>query len=174
MARKALWGLSVVALVLIASGCPVAPEPTFYPRILIETYKPRVGAPVPLTRLYLYDSGGTLLDFNDRSALGADDTTRLDYTGGLNSGTYYIKVTGDGSAPHYYAVRALSLSLGETPPAYDYPGGENLTEDDTDGDDTDTGNVPDNPVDISLGNTNWLNRAINPPSDIDWLRLVLP
>lgn len=177
MTGKVLGALSLFMMVLLLTGCPdpTAPSAPDYPRILIDTYSPLDGGTPPDTTLRLYDASGTLLASDDGSS-SADGDAHIDYTTGLDVGTYYIKITGDSGGAVYYAIRALSLSLGETPPAYNYPGALS-SEDETDGDDADTDNVPDAPKDISLGNANRLNRAINPVvpvADIDWLRLELP
>ena len=97
----------------------------------------------------------------------------------LSSGTYYIKVYNvNQNKTDAYVVRALSLSKGASLPAEDLPPWMNEP-DSYEPDDNAPGNIPTNPVDITLGNLNWVNRFIgilSPLSfiDDDWLKLVLP
>ena len=107
---------------------------------------------------------------------------RIDYQGGLTSGTYYIRVRGASEAlAEYYAIRVLSLKVGEPLPSYSRPGVHSPDADPYEPDDTPiSGGVPDSPVNIGLGNSNQLSRYYEDASgapgdgDVDWFKLVLP
>jgi hypothetical protein len=177
MVKKLFVGVGVICFLLMLSSCPS--EPRVYPRILIETFPFDSAAASTDTILTLYDSGGTELDSNTDNPdvpPAHQPSARIDYQSGLDSGIYYIKVTGaavGGTGP--YLIRALSLVIGESVPAYDYPGLGNESDDSAfEPDDTATGNIPDSPVDIGLGNANQKNRNMNSVTDVDWLRLELP
>ncbi len=181
MHRMSLY-LFIFVLVsfLVLSCSPEVTGPVIYERIVIDSYPPS-GAGDPETDLILYDETGTELGSGDHTTVGG----RIDtYAEGLSlsSGTYYIKVYNKNTtltSIGYYAVRVLSLTVVDSVPDPDiatdlvHP---DLYEDD----DNAPGNIPTDPVDISLGNSNWVSRYLgeydpdNDPDDDDWLRLVLP
>lgn len=184
MPRKIGFAAVLLVAMVFISSCP---EPTTsgtttYDRIVIETYPLSSGESPTDTTLSLYDSSGTELAFNENIGAG-NVASRIDYTLGLESGTYYIKIYSANDNPGPYVIRTLRLTLGESLPAYNYPGSGNWEiEPWPDGDDNSTGNIPDAPKPISLGSSNYLNRNLNknttfPPAfigDIDWCELVLP
>jgi hypothetical protein len=173
-----------VAAILLAGVisifyCPTAQGPA-YERIVIETYKYKSDTANVDTYLRLYDAAGTLLAEND-NITASDLFSRIDYTAGLEPGTYYIEINSETTPfPSLgpYVVRVLSLKLGEALPAYDYPG-VIASEPWPDGDDS--APLPSTPKDISLGTDKWLNRYlttlpdhVGEPYDVDWCVLVLP
>jgi hypothetical protein len=193
------------AVLLIASafallGCSdPGNTPITYERIVIDTYSPN-GSYTADTYIDLFDENG---DPDADDPWSSDDTgealasadsgnpdwpmmARIDYTGDLKPGDiYYIRVRGaTETVDDPYAIRVLSLNVGDSLPGYvfltpvvppdDPDSGEN------DDDPVSTGGVPTNPVPIQLGNANSLSRSIDNPSglpgdgDIDWFKLVLP
>ena len=183
---KFLFILLMLALVI---SCPNTNSPVTYERIIIETFYPGGGGIVN-TVLTLFDENGDpdaddpwVVSDAPPDSLAEDDDSQpdgshvlyshIDYTGGLISGTYYIRVrhfssTGTG----YYAIRILSLALGDdvpvlpvlTPNASDSPY-------EPDDNPVLTGGVPTNPVSISIGDQ--FSRYLT-AGDIDWFKLVLP
>jgi len=165
---------------LLISCSQDATGPTVYERIVIDSYPPP-GAGDPETDLVLYNKDGDPLATAVHSLTeGARIDTHAEVVS-LSSGTsYYIKVHNtDRDWFGYYAVRVLSLAVGETPPVVDVA--TNLEHPDpAEDDDNAPGNIPTDPVDISLGNSNWVSRYLgeyDPAPDYiddDWLKLVLP
>jgi hypothetical protein len=175
MTKKIIVGFGMLCLAFVFYSCPSGPN--FYPRIVIDTF-PYKDWPLPTdTTLRLYDSGGNLVAFDDDNLdvpFDYQPSARIDYAGGLNPGIYYIRVNSDASNPGEYVVRVLDLEIGEDPnTSYVFPG---TPSDDSsfEPDDSSTGNIPDSPIDIGLGNVNQRNRMLNLGTDVDWLRLVLP
>ena len=188
--------LAILIFSVFLFACPSS-EKT-YERIVIDTYSPDDNVTAN-TYIDLFDAGGdpdaddpwTGDDTGDAIAFDDDGNTsdyagmsRIDYTAGLSSGTYYIRVRGlIETVDDYYAIRVLSLNLVDALPPYDFPGvwaaKPDLNEDD---DSPQSGGVPVSPVTIQLGNTNWVNRSIDDPTpsffdgngDVDWFKLVLP
>jgi hypothetical protein len=176
--KKIIAGIGVLCLLIVFSSCPTGPR--LYPRIVIDTFPPVDGMAVTDTTLRLYDSGGTLVaqdDNNPAVPFAYQPSARIDYASGLSPGTYYIRVNSDSNNWGEYVIRVLELEVGESLPAYVFPG---ITVNDgyPDGDDSATGNIPDSPNDIDLGNANQLNKDLDSVSgagtDVDWLRVVLP
>jgi hypothetical protein len=177
MQRKILAGLLFLLVAVFFSSCPTADGPA-YTRIVIETYNPDgIGKANTDTTLRFYDTSGNQLDLNDNVGdIGSNPFypyARIDHTAGLEPGTYYIRINSDAANPGPYMLRVLSLNVGEALPAYAFPG-PTAGEAPPDGDDTAVGNVPVAPVDISLGSASGLNRWIDPGTDVDWCKLVLP
>jgi hypothetical protein len=187
----------LLVLTLAIVGCPdPGTTPTVYERIVIDTYSPNNSLTAD-TYIDLFDASGDP-DADDPwsgddtgDAIAYDDNgnpdwpgtyARIDYTGGLASGTYYIRVRGAAdTVDDYYTIRVLSLKISDSLPLYDFPGSVGLKYDDYEPDDSPkSGGIPTNPVPIAIGNTNWINRALDydtgPPAegDIDWFELVLP
>jgi hypothetical protein len=164
--------LAVAAILILLSSC--GESTTLYQRIVIDTYPYSAIAAVTDTTLGFYDESGNGLDTDDNSG-DYPPSARIDYTGGLEPGIYYIKIYSASFNPGPYVIRVLSLDIGESLPAPVFPGVANF--EGADGDDADIGNVPVSPNDISLGNSNWLNKDIDVGGigdDVDWLKLVLP
>jgi hypothetical protein len=168
--RKVFW-IFILILPVAFSACKSDPGPDL---VVIDTFTaPAYNASD--TYLLLNDSGGSLIDEDDN---GNPDQTnhqgcsRIVITGGLPSGTYYIRVnnpTGTGNAN--YGIRVLDYDPGVSfpviTPANDNDGGV---------DDNDVGGVPTAPVSINLGQV--ISSSIYPltplPGDVDWYKLVLP
>jgi hypothetical protein len=190
----ATWKLSALALgTLFVLSCPQPPDPptpTTYERIVIETYPYQIGS-ITDTYVDLFGSSGDpdaddpwtgddtadAIAYADNGSPNPDHTyfSYIDYTGDLTSGTYYIRVrwSGTGSTGPY-VIRALSLSVGDSLPAYEYPGAPSSDPDDFEPDDSPiSGGVPSNPAPLELGAANYLNRWID-AGDVDWFELVLP
>jgi hypothetical protein len=194
----ATWKLSALALgTLFVLSCPQPPDPptpTTYERIVIETFPSMLGNTTD-TCVELFGSGGDP-DADDpwagndtADAIAYDDNSSthtwysyIDYQEGLTSGTYYIRVRGktiDTTGP--YAIRALSLALEESLPAYDYPN-VLAVPDPYEDDDSPvySEGVPTNPLLLELGASKrlnrWLDYTAGPPEegDVDWFELVLP
>ena len=153
-----------------------------YPRIVIETYPYKSGAAATFINLALYDSKGAQVALSSTVPVSDPNypSGRIDYTGGLSPGTYYVKITDNGTSGGPYVIRAVSLALTDALPAYVYPGGI-ATEPWPDGDDASTGNIPAAPKVISLGASNYLNRLLDmsadqsfTPGDVDWVKITLP
>jgi len=182
--------LATLPLLLFLSCTVDGPVPvTTYERILIDTYEPQGGLPIAFvtdTYLSLYDASGNLLDEDDNGNTDTTtspdtdqaDSSRIDYTTGLNSGTYYIKVSIGGSAQTIgtYALRVLSLSLVEAIPIPVYP----VTVDVSSEADYELLDAPEaapplsvTPVSIAL-ETNNFGRILDSTSDLDWLMFTLP
>jgi hypothetical protein len=172
MMKKIIAGFGIVCVFFVLSSC----GPKTYPRIVIDTFPPvEFSAPTDTT-LQLFDRGGNLIaqdDDNPAVPFDYQSSARIDYTGGLMSDTYYIRVYSAATNPGPYVIRVLELGVGDSLPGYVFPGGT-VSEGNPDGDDSETGNIPDSPNDIDLGNANQLNKDLDPGTDVDWLRLVLP
>ena len=173
--RKTLLYLFIFVLAsfLVLSCSPEATGPVVYDRIVIDSYKSASYVGDPANDLFLYDETGLELARDDDNGAGSIDTYALGLS--LSPGTYYIKV--DDTFSSYtgpYAIRVLPLAIGESLPTAEDP--DAIVADAYEPDDTAPGNVPTNPADISLGNSNWLNRYLDSASgDVsDWLKLVLP
>jgi hypothetical protein len=174
--NRTLSFLFLFALIsfLLLSCSRDASGPTGYERIVIDSYKSASYVGDPEIDLFLYDDSGNELAKDDYNGAGSIDT----HTEGLvlDPGVYYIKV--DDTYAAYtgpYALRVLSLAVGDSLPAAEDP---NSIPDDSgnESDDSAPGNIPDNPVDIPLGNSNWVNRYLDSATgDVaDWFKLVLP
>jgi len=165
----------VLASFLVLSCSPEATGPVVYDRIVIDSYKTDISGD-PETDLILFDETGTELGKDESPGPGRIDTEALGLS--LSSGTYYIKVYNvNQNKTDAYVVRALSLSNGASLPPPELPLAMNEP-DPYEDDDSAPGNIPTNPADISLGNSNWINRYLGyippDPNDVDWLKLVLP
>ncbi|MBA7567832.1 hypothetical protein ES708_09550 [subsurface metagenome] len=167
-------------------------EPTTYERIVIDTFYPD-GASFVDTYIDLFDNNGDPdVDYpwtdDVGESIASDDNgntdqtfmSRIDYTGGLQSGTYYIRVRANVEATTGpYAIRVLSLLIGESLPAYALPGSLAPEPDaDEDDDDQDSNWIMIKSILIQVGNANRLNRSIdydlgNSKGDVDWFKLVL-
>jgi hypothetical protein len=174
MHMKALLWLVMALAALALLSCPLGTSgPTTYERIVIDTYNVLYGAPD--TDLILYNESGTELvrDEPVGTEPGRLDTEELAIT--LESGTYYIRVYDkDDTYVGPYAIRALSLSMGEELPGALDPGSANNPDSYEPDDNEDPANVPTDPVDLPLGNDNYRNRYLDPGTESDWLVLVLP
>jgi hypothetical protein len=199
MGRKPV--LALISFVLALSGCPNPAEtplddtgvtPTVYERIIIDTYSPNRDFTAQ-TYIDLFDANG---DPDDDDPWTGDDTkeaiasadngsnpdypgtySRIDYTGGLSSGTYYIRVRGaTRTVEDFYAIRVLSLQIGEPIPDYIYPGANFALPDALEEDDKPVlGGVPLAPPAIALNDTGGLSRYLDgAKDDVDWFKLVLP
>jgi hypothetical protein len=166
-----------------------------YERIVIETYDP-VAPNTTFTAPFISlfgPNGDTTADTSpnewngDNSPYTVDGSVAIaesgtfgtwvsiDYQGGLAPGVYYVRVRG---AQSYqiggYAIRFLSLNVGDLLPAYTYFGTVNAADSPYETDDTlqsGTG-IPANPVLVSPGSV--LNRNLQATSDMDWFKLTLP
>ena len=187
---KFIYIVFLLAMILSCStGSDGDGGPIVYERIVIDTYGWLAGAD-SFTYLDLFDASGDT-DADDpwsgddtADAIASDDNgnpnpthtncARIDYTGGLSSGTYYIRVRLEASgSAEPYVIRVLSLSVGEAVPAYIYPGSSNASDTPYEPDDNpQSGGVPTNSNPIQLGNSNYLNRYLA-TSDVDWIELVL-
>lgn len=146
-----------------------------YERIVIDTYKAWLGG-APDTDLILYDETGKELGRDEPIGGGPGRIDTDDPSiSPLSSGIYYIRVYDkDSGYVGPYAVRALSLAAEEALPDPVVPGSFNTSDFPYESDDAVTGNVPTNPVEIPLGNDNYLNRYLYPGTESDWLILELP
>jgi hypothetical protein len=162
--------------------------PVTYDRIIIETFSPGGGGIVD-TVLTLFDENGdpdaddpwATSDAPPDSIAEDDDSqpdldhqtySHIDYTGGLTSGTYYIRVRHDSSTGiGNYCIRILSLAEGDPIPALPLltpnPSDSSYESDD---DPVTSGGIPTNPVSISIGDQfiRYLTAG-----DIDWFVLQL-
>jgi hypothetical protein len=176
MIKKLILSFGGLILLIMFTSCPSGPN--FYARVLIETFPFDSTASSMDTILTLYDSSGTQIAYDDDNPDVPFDhsfSARIDYENGLDPGIYYIKVTADGlPGVGPYVIRALSLAIGESVPAYSYPGVPGDDSGIEPIDDTDSGNIPDNPINMGLGNANQKNRYMDSETDVDWLRLDLP
>ena len=187
---------AALTLALLASlallSCSSPSAPTTYERIVIETFSPD-GSVTADTYIDLFDSNGdpdaddpwTGNDTADAIAYDDDGNdslftgmSRVDYSGGLASGTYYIRVRGrtiSYGIDDFYAIRVLSLQLGDSIPAYPTlafaakPDSEEVDDNPT------SGGIPGNPV--SIDTSTPLSRTLysnGTDPEIDWFELVLP
>jgi hypothetical protein len=184
-----LWFLPFLAL----SACRV--QPTVYPMIIIDTYNATGGPSSVPTYISLFGAtGDPTLDttpnlWNDDADPYTVDApplsiaenrggnpnnptfSRIDYTGGLPAGTYYLRVraaVSSGNGP--YAIRVLVV------PDEDYTswlfGSANNPDTPYESDDLpQSGGVPSDPVPIAIGER--LNRYLT-AGDVDWFVLTLP
>jgi hypothetical protein len=168
------------------AGPSLGAPPTTYNEVIIETYQVIAGNPASNvdTVVTLFGAGGDtttdLPDLWNATETGAIDENggrsvygKIDYTGGLTSGTYYIRVrsplsTHSGS----YAIRVLTA-----PAALDATwqfGATNDLDSPYEPDNTPLqGGVPTNPATLALGMGGQLNRWLD-AGDVDWFKLVLP
>lgn len=173
-----------------------ASVPIIYPRVVIETYDPNGSAfTSPFISLF-GPSGDTTTDpigagpnewNNDGPpftvdtgvAIAESGTTgtwaSIDYQGGLAPGVYYVRVRGAQSyQTGAYAIRFLSLNVGDSLPAYTTFATQNTADSPYESDDAlvaGTG-VPANPAAAAPGSV--LNRSLQVSSDMDWFKLTLP
>jgi hypothetical protein len=185
-----MLALGAAGLVAVSCSSPSAPLTT-YERIVVETY-PAILGNTTETYIDLFGSAGdpdaddpwTGDDTGDALAYASGGApidhasySLIDYTGGLTSGTYYVRVRGKTEGvTGPYVLRVLSLSLGEPVPAYVYPGVfANPDPYETD-DNPPSGGKPTDPVPIDLGSDNGINRWLDydTEGDVDWFQLVLP
>ena len=199
-AENGKW-LAILPLLflLFFLSCSVDGPPASYERILIDTYEPNGGFPLggfPAdTYLSLYDSSGSLLDEDDNSntdkttdpetgetLTDQTDSSRIDYTDGLSSGTYYIKVTIGSSSQTTgnFALRVLALTLSDSIPIPVYPVSVDFSKEaDYELLDAPEEVPPFTPLSertvssIALG-TDDFGRILDSAGDVDWLVFVLP
>jgi hypothetical protein len=171
----------IPALLLAFAGCQQASPPDL---IVIDTFP--AGYNQNDTYLTLTDASGTVLAQDDNGF--PDQTTyvgfsRIIVSGGLASGTYYIKVHKPTVAGNpNYAIRVLEYDPGSS-----FPVVAPADEDETSwpppprDDPVDVNGVPTNPWTIAIGDV--ISRSIydedsDPPNaelyDVDWFKLVIP
>jgi hypothetical protein len=169
--EKILLPLLMLSLLIVLSACggetSPSPGPITYDRIVIESYHPE-GALEPSwdTFLELYTEDGSLLADDDNGDLFA----KIDYTLGLISGFYYIRVNSDTGQTGPYAVRAVVDDAEAYAPDF------SVSSDDYEGDDPSSDVFPldNSPVGITLGSANRVGRSLDAADDVDWLKLSLP
>jgi hypothetical protein len=167
-----------------ATGMVVLSDPVqVNTRIVIDTFP--AGYNQNDTYLTLIDAGGTVLAQDD-NGFPEQGTyvgfSRIDVSGGLAGGTYYIKVHKPTELGNpNYGIRVLDYDPGE-----DFPVVVATDEDETSwpppprDDPVDVNGVPTNPWPIALGDANAQSRAIfaapapEELNDIDWFELVIP
>jgi hypothetical protein len=196
MRKRAFKGFAFLTLLVIILGsCSISSSaplgaPTHYAKIIIDTYLPNSGMSFsPKMTMALYGSTGTsaaAIDTNTggniNSPYGLGNYARIDYTGGLDSGTYYVRVSSNAVPTAFYgayAIRVLtSLPVPEYSAADEFatvnPGSGISNPDSYEPDGAITGGgVPTNPVAITIGDR--LNRSmIKDAADDDWFVLTLP
>jgi len=191
----------VLLAVLALASCspePNPPAPIVCERLVVATFSPD-GSFTADTYIDLFDSSGDP-DADDpwagddtAEAIAWDDDSgytpsmsKIDYTGGLTAGTYYIRVRGKTAAygiDEWYGFRVRSLNVGDPLPAYpDFgtpatwlPLSAKPDADEVDDNPT-SGGVPANPVAIDLGEVNAVSRSLyvdGTDPDIDWFVIVL-
>ncbi len=167
-----------------------------YDRIVVETYDP-ISTPTNFTTPFISlfgPLGDTTADIspnewnNDASPYTVDGGVAIaetngsagtwvsiDYQGGLAPGVCYVRVRG---AQSYqlgpYAIRFLTLPVGQALPAYTHFAGNNTADSPYESDNAlqpGTG-IPANPVQASPGTS--VNRNLQASFDMDWFRLTLP
>ena len=193
---KALALLLIIPLVLVLAACPSPTggdtTPTVYERLVIDTYSPN-GSNTANTFIDLFGEAGDTdtqepwdqTGGSPAAIASADDgnpdypfMARIDHTGGLPSGTYYIRVRGNTAlVDDFYAIRVLAPALGADLPDYQFPGLDSKPDFYEPDDEPRSGGVPSDPVSILLGNDNALSRSLDydlVQGDIDWFILELP
>lgn len=161
------------ALPFLVLGCRRDPGVQVYDQIVIDTWCDPFAAND--TYLTLIDAGGNVLAENDddNPAQGTYNVgcSRIDYTLGLTSGTYYVKVhkPTDTGNPNY-GFRVVDYDPG-TSFAPITPADEDETGVYFDDSENASG-VPTAPVDLALGQVE--SRSIFPADDKDWYKIVLP
>lgn len=186
MLKKSVLLTFLALIPLLFPACSSDPgEPILYERIVIGVHKAGgVGAPTDIDIALYLDDGSTELARDDTSVdPGLIDTETEGL--GLQSGTYRLEVYHEKplleQEPQAYAVRAISLALGEAIPVID---NVDLTN-----------NVPTtiptinfvdpDPYEIAFEtysstiavlelDTNWVQRYLTDDGDIDWIKIVLP
>jgi hypothetical protein len=176
-----------------------AAVPVIYGEIVIQTYQATSSAASNVdTVVSLFGSSGdTTVDLpnlwnNDLSPFSTETSAiaenggrlvygKIDYTGGLLPGTYYVRVRSPLSThTGAYAIRVLTA-----PAAVDSTwqfGTTNPSDAPYEVDDNPLqGGVPTNPATLTIGLGGQLNRwlaagniASGTPGDVDWFKLVLP
>jgi len=187
-----------ILLLFIVGFAFIACHPAaVYERIVIDTYSPN-GSLNADTYMDLFDENGDpdaddpwigddtgdAIAFNDDGNPDWNNMARIDYTGGLLPGIYYIRVRGAvETVDDFYAIRVFSLNIGDSVPAYVFPGTDFLKPDILEPDDTpQSGGVPVSPVPIQLDDASGISRSLDDPTpavadgngDVDWFELVLP
>jgi hypothetical protein len=179
--------------VLLLSAC--CPAPTIYPRMIIDTYR-TTGPSTVNTFISLFNSAGDptsdsspnlwnnddppytvdapplSIAEDDNGNLFYDGYARIDYTGGLTAGTYYIRVrAGLSNQFGPYSIRILTLPDDiYTSWLFTVSGDDALYEPD---DSPQSGGIPIDPVPIAIGEK--LNRFLTSGGgDVDWFVLTLP
>jgi len=164
--------------------------PVLYPRIVIDTYVPTGGGFAAAdTFITLFGPEGDLTPgFDDAPpvSLAEDDNgnpvfanyARIDYTEGLMSGYYYVRVRGsDALQAGAYALRVVESVEAEMSVEAQYPAGWFFTATNPSDspyepdDDPPAGGVPVRPVELDLGGR--LNRYLS-AGEVDWVRVRLP
>jgi hypothetical protein len=185
--NRTLARLSVMGgLCLVFMGCtpptapPVTLPPTTYSRIIVDTYRFNDLASANTdTFVSLYGSQGTsaaaIIEADGGNLTYTVGLARIDYAGGLTSGTYYIRVKGGTSiADGPYAFRVLT-SMSAPPNEYttsDFFAGV-ADPDPYEPDDAVSGGIPTAPLSVSLG-TPYNRFLTTGGGDVDWFKLVLP
>ncbi|MBA7567831.1 hypothetical protein ES708_09549 [subsurface metagenome] len=194
------WGASTENNPFKVTFSFVEQGPQTYPRIVIDTYYPDADHYVD-TYIDLFDSKGDpdiddypwtddvgdaiASDNNGNKDPGQTYMSRIDYQEGLPSGTYYIRVRANvENTAGWYAIRALSLNIGESLPAYEYPQTppalpDNTPDGEEDDDDQNANWVMIKSVPIELGSDKFIIRSIDYDlndlkGDVDWFELILP
>jgi LruC domain-containing protein len=195
-----VWGASTIASPFKVTFTFHSKPTTGYPRVVIDTFSPN-GDFTADTHIDLFgtagdtDGGDPWLDTDAGQVLAAADDggsfplmARLDYTGGLSPGTYFIRVRGNVEAfDEFYAIRVLMPAPGATVPAHDYAAFPLALAGKPDSFESDDDPANDfamlNPVPIKPGDANALSRSLDLRSyvsdteytgDVDWFELVLP
>jgi hypothetical protein len=173
-----LWLVFMACTPLAAP--PVAPPPTTYNRIIVDTYRFNdLASTDPDTFVSLYGSQGTIAapiaEADGGNLTYTVGLSRIDYAGGLTSGTYYIRVKGGTSlVDGPYAFRVLT-ALSAPPNEYsasDYFAGV-ADPDPYEPDDAESGGIPTAPLSVSVG-TPYNRYLTTGGGDVDWFKLVLP
>jgi hypothetical protein len=140
-----------------------------YGTLIVDTYVPNpLMSFSPRTGIELFGPTGTAAPIASVSA-GSADYARLTYTGPLEPGTYYIRITGLSYGA--YAVRTLTALPVPEYSAADYFDVVN-NPDPYEVNDTLVGGVPVPPLATTLGDRT--NRYLGSPADQDWIQVVLP
>jgi hypothetical protein len=140
-----------------------------YGTLIVDTYIPNpLMSFSPHTGIELFGPAGTAAPIAGVSA-GSADYARLTYTGPLEPGTYYIRITGLSYGA--YAVRTLTAL-----PVPEYSDADYFdvvaNPDPYEANDTLVGGVPVPPLQTTLGDRT--NRFLDSPADQDWIQVVLP
>jgi hypothetical protein len=178
--RRVFWILFLLFLPLLVLGCKMDSEPVSEPVTVVDTFDPQT-FDVNDTYLTLYDSGDNVLAEDDNgnpdqsTPYGNKGCSRIIIVGGLQSGTYYIKVHNPdpgGMANPNYAIRVLEYQNDNFPTVALPVPLEDETET-SDYIDNDAAGNRTTPVSIGLGDV--VVRTVYPrDTDVDWFVLVIP
>jgi hypothetical protein len=183
MRSLAVFGITMSFLVVLTLvGCKgTESDPNIYDRLYIQTFDPKdfldelVGN--ANTSITLYDSVGNLIATENSSPAppngGVEET--IDYTVGLEAGTYYVRIAEASGSDGEYGIRVLTPAPAATPaaPSFFTDPAKLVTNADYEPPD-DSGNPWSTGVAVPIPIDETGLYRVLPSGDVDHVKIVLP